>query len=221
MILKIENLSKSFSGRTILDNVCITLSSGKVYALTGENGAGKSTFINCLSAITSIDSCELIEFNGKIVDIQSVEWKKSIGFLSDFVPLIDELTAHEFLNLHGAIYHLNKQYCNERIKDLFSLFFNGESIESYNNVLQSFSTGMRKKVRIISGLLHNPQIVLLDEPFSGLDTTSCEILSNKIKELANENKIVLFSSHNDTNIKVTADRLLELKSQKIFDSKNS
>jgi ABC-2 type transport system ATP-binding protein len=216
MILSIKNLSKSLGQQAILNNLSVTIQSGSIVGLIGKNGAGKSTFLNCLSNIIQADM-EDIYVDDKKVKLSDSEWKKNLGFVSDIVPVIEEFTILEYLKFVGVIYQIPENDITSRALELYNYFFDESSLLENKKPLKSFSTGMLKKVQIISSIIHKPTLLLLDEPFSGLDAVTSSKLISFVKHYSNANNIVIFTTHDLNHHKSLGTHFLILdKAQIIF-----
>lgn len=211
MVLKIEKLSKSFEGLRLFENLNVTMHGGSVIGLIGKNGVGKSTFLNCLASILEAD-VEDVYLNNQKIDLGKVEWKSSIGYLSDIIPVIEDFTAFEYFQFIATIYQVPNAEIVKRAQELFSYFFDDSLLFENLRPLKSFSTGMIKKVQIISAVIHKPAILLLDEPFSGLDSTSNAKLISFIKYYSKPENIIIFTSHDLNHHRVLANNFLILDS---------
>ncbi|HEY9007808.1 MAG TPA: ABC transporter ATP-binding protein [Ohtaekwangia sp.] len=194
MIVTIKQLSKSYGQQTVLDHVSVTLQGGKIYGLIGKNGVGKSTFLNCLSNVTRAN-VEEVYLNNEKISLSDATWKRDVGFVSDMVPLIDEFTIQEYLTFVGTIYRVSESDILLRAQELYNFFFEDVSLSANKKHLKSFSTGMLKKAQIISSVIHKPSILLLDEPFSGLDTVTCGKLISFLKYYSTPDTIIIFTTH--------------------------
>jgi len=194
-IIQIKNLTKSYGSNSnaspAVKNISIYIEPGQVVGYIGPNGAGKSTTVKILAGLLSGFSGDVLV---KGIDIRKnpVAVKALIGFVPELAELYDSLTAHEFLSLMGSLYNLPEKTTEERagrMLDAFGLF------SRRNERMDTFSKGMKQKVLIISGLLHNPEIIILDEPLSGLDANSVIMVKDLIDKLAKNGKTVIFCSH--------------------------
>jgi ABC-2 type transport system ATP-binding protein len=181
MTLKVENLFKKFGQKIVFDDLSFDFPDSNTISLIGENGIGKSTFINCLINVEKLDSGSVFWENEK-VRLNSLNWKKQIGFISNSVQLIEFYSLLENLKIKKIFYDIDKVNFEERCAYFSQLFFDSaEFIFENRQEISSFSTGMKKKSMIIASLIHNPKLNFWDEPFSGLD----EITKDKVVELIN------------------------------------
>lgn len=184
MILKIENLNKSYGEKTVLKNVNYTFENGKIYGLLGRNGAGKTTFFNALNQDIKIES-------GSIkLDDEELTYK-DIGYVISS-PIVPEfLTGKEFLKFFIDI---NEDIIENKlsIEEYFKLV--GIKEKDQNKLLKDYSTGMKNKIQILINIIKNPKVLLLDEPLTSLDIVVQEEIKNILKDMKKEH-IVIFSTH--------------------------
>lgn len=195
-MIEIEGVIKSFSGKIVLNNICLTVNKGQSFCILGPNGAGKSTLINLLLGIFKPDK-GVIRINGLQYGRLSIDnkIKQIIGGFGDESKLIDEFTGYDYLQFVSYLYNIERSIQRSRIENVTNFFF--DDISSLNRKITTYSTGMRKKLEICASILHLPPILILDEPFSGLDILSAEKLTQFIKTYisVNSNRLVFFSSH--------------------------
>lgn len=192
MSIEISGLSKGFGKKHVLKELDLTIEKGQCYCLLGKNGVGKSTFLNCILDLMKPDAgtISLLEKN---YHHHSLELKQNLGALCEDNPLIEEFTGLEYLNFVAKLYRLSPIEAGERIASLTNYFFTDK--ESLYKNIAGYSTGMKKKVGIAAAILHKPQVLILDEPFTGLDPIAAQLLVNLIRSYRNENRVILISSH--------------------------
>jgi len=175
-MIEIEGVIKSFSGKIVLNNICLTVNKGQSFCILGPNGAGKSTLINLLLGIFKPDK-GVIRINGLQYGRLSIDnkIKQIIGGFGDESKLIDEFTGYDYLQFVSYLYNIERSIQRSRIENVTNFFF--DDISSLNRKITTYSTGMRKKLEICASILHLPLILILDEPFSGLDILSAEKLT--------------------------------------------
>ncbi|MEW5842849.1 MAG: ABC transporter ATP-binding protein [Bacteroidota bacterium] len=198
----------------VLDNLDLTLTSGKTYGLLGKNGAGKSTLINILTEFVQKDS-GLIQFDG--IDIgknEVISLKKEIGLVSEENSLIEEFSGNEYLDFVGNLYKIPKTELYHRIKSLSEYFF--EDLHDLDKYISKYSTGMKKKLEICAAVLHKPNFLILDEPFAGLDIVAVNQLLDFLKKYQNGKRIILISGHSLNYIDKIVIHILVLKEGKII-----
>ena len=196
-------LNKHYSAK----NVCLSVKGGEVFGFLGPNGAGKSTCIKSIVGIQPITDGK-ISVCGYDVKTQAVGAKSLIGFVPDHYALYENLTGREYLNYIADIYDVSKEDRNERIGRYVERF---ELKESIDNKIKTYSHGMKQKVTIISALVHDPKVWILDEPLTGLDPTSIYQVKECMREHAAKGNIVFFSSHLIDIVEKLCDRIAIIK----------
>ena len=207
-IIRIKNLTKSYvshyDAKPALKNISIDIGHGQVIGYIGPNGAGKSTTVKILAGLLS-------DFTGDVfvkgIDIRKdpVAVKSLIGFVPELAELYDALTPNEFLSLVGALYNMPEETVAERAARMLDAFgLSGQASQR----MDTFSKGMKQKVLIISGLLHNPEIIILDEPLSGLDANSVIIVKELMDKLAKSGKTIFYCSHMMDVVEKVSDRII-------------
>lgn len=191
-MISIVQLSKQFGRTHVLEEINLKIDAGAVYALLGKNGAGKTTLIHCLIDLIKPDSGTLI-INEKPHNTLSPDDKRRMGVLGEDLALIEEFNGREYLRFIGKIYGLGKQILNKRIDDLFGYFFEDKTDLKKN--IASYSTGMKKKIAFCASVLHTPDLLILDEPFSGLDPLVANQMTAFLKRYQQNNRTILVSSH--------------------------
>jgi ABC-2 type transport system ATP-binding protein len=203
-IISIRNLYKNYGSKQVLNNITIDILPGQVIGYIGPNGAGKSTTVKILCGLIS-------DFSGQVtikgIDIRQnpVAVKSIIGYVPEMAELYDVLTPNEFLTLVGALYNLPPRVVAERGKGMLDAFGLAGNMDQR---MDTFSKGMKQKVLITSGLIHNPDIIILDEPLSGLDANSVIIVKELISKLADSGKTIFYSSHMMDIVEKVSDRII-------------
>lgn len=191
-MLEIKNLTKIYknSNKKAVDNLSIKIEDGDIYGFVGPNGAGKSTTIKCIVGIHDYDEGEIL-FNSKDIKKNSLEVKQQLAYIPDNPDLYDMLSGIEYLNFVANIYKVGSER-NELIHKYAKLF----GIENdLANSIKSYSHGMKQKLALISALIHSPKMIILDEPFVGLDPKATHDLKELLEELCKNGTSVFFSSH--------------------------
>jgi len=190
-VLQIHNLCKRFSGIVAVDNVSFQARPGEVTGYLGPNGSGKSTTMKMITALIEPTSGEIL-FQGERIERDPIAYKQRMGYVPEEPQLYAHLTGLEYLTMVGQLRGLPDTPTAERIDKLLRLL----SLHEDRHVpISSYSKGMRQKVLLSAALLHNPDLILLDEPFSGLDIASVLVMRSLMRELAARGKVVLLSSH--------------------------
>lgn len=190
-ILELKQLSKTFGKEHVLKEIDLTVYEGEIIGYIGPNGAGKSTTVKIMLGLIE-------EFDGKVSifgeDISSGDhtYKKRIGYVPETADLYENLTAYEYLTFTGELYGMAHEEADAKAAELAKLF---GLEEVYHSRISSFSKGMKQKVLLISSLLHNPDLLFLDEPLSGLDANSVMIVKEILAKLAAGGKTIFYSSH--------------------------
>jgi ABC-type multidrug transport system ATPase subunit len=185
-----EDLSKRFSNKIALQNISFDLDIGSTFCLIGRNGAGKTTLINILLGLIKADN-GCITLDGD-VNYLNTDYKRKFGVLVDSGNLIEEFDCISFLKFIGRIYQIDKTELQFRIEMLVSYFFENNF---ENTIIKNLSTGMKKKLGFCAAILHSPSILILDEPFSGLDPLSSKILVDFLIKFQDGKRMILLSSH--------------------------
>lgn len=188
--ISLQNISKSFNGINVLNNINLDILQGNTYCLLGRNGAGKTTLINILVGLIKSNQGSIL-INNK--PIQENIFKKKMGVLVEDENLIEEFDGYNYLKFIGALYGIKKSDLDIRIKDLTDYFFEHKF---KNQLINQMSTGMKRKIGICASVLNTPDILILDEPFSGLDPVSSKLLIDFLIKYQNSYRIIFLSSHN-------------------------
>ena len=191
-LLEIRNFSKVYGGnKKACDDVNITVSAGDIFGFIGHNGAGKSTTIKATVGVLDFEEGE-IYIDGHSIKKEPIEAKKDMAYIPDNPDLYEHLTGMQYLNFIADIFDIDDVKRNERIDKYAKLF---EIENALGDLISSYSHGMRQKVAIISALIHEPKLLILDEPFVGLDPKAALTVKNIMHEMCEEGKAVFFSTH--------------------------
>jgi ABC-2 type transport system ATP-binding protein len=190
-MIRTEHLSHSYDGKVALVDLELRVDAGEIPGFLGPNGAGKSTTVKILTGLVRADHGRAV-VAGFDVATQPLEVKRRVGYVPEAPALYDSLTAAEYLELVGCLYHLDPTVARTRQNELLTLF--GLDVDQHQRI-KEFSKGMRQKVVIASALLHKPEVLILDEPFDGLDANTTLIMKELLRQLAAQGKTILFSSH--------------------------
>ncbi|KAA3622913.1 MAG: ABC transporter ATP-binding protein [Bacteroidetes bacterium] len=192
MRIHFKNISKAFGKKIVLDDIDLHLEPGNTYCILGKNGAGKTTLMNLLLQLSGPTKGELI-YDGTSLEELPQSLKMRIGAMSEDNPLIEELTGRQYFKLYGQLYGLPRNDMKKRVDDLTSYFF--DDPDDLKKRLSAFSTGMKKKIGLMASVLHTPDLLVLDEPFSGLDPVAAKMTIDFIKAYQNGNRTIFLSSH--------------------------
>lgn len=190
-MLELRNVSKRYSGIPAVENVSFTARAGEITGYLGANGSGKSTTMKMITGLIEMDSGEIL-FEGRPIQRDPMAYKQRLGYVPEEPHLYTHLSGMEYLAMVAQLRNLEPTPAAERVDGLLRLF----GLHGDRDVqISSYSKGMRQKVLLAAALMHNPDLILLDEPFSGLDVGSSLVLRSLIQELAARRKVILFSSH--------------------------
>ena len=212
-MIKIEHFTKIYNGSTrkSADDINLEIHAGEVFGFIGHNGAGKSTTIKSLVGIQSITEGR-IEVEGYDIARQPMEAKMHIGYVSDNHAVYEKLTGREYVNYVADLYRVSKADREARLDKYVKMFHLEEAID---REIKGYSHGMKQKIMVISALIHNPKVWVLDEPLTGLDPTSSYQIKQCMREHANEGNIVFFSSHIIEVVERICDRIAIISGGKI------
>ncbi len=210
-IISIRNLYKSYGSKQVLQDISVDILPGQVIGYIGPNGAGKSTTVKILCGLIS-DFSGQVTIKGYDIKQHPLAVKSIIGYVPELAELYDVLTPREFLSLVGALYNLPAEVVSERGNGMLEAFGLAGNMDQR---MDSFSKGMKQKVLITSGLLHNPDIIILDEPLSGLDANSVIIVKELISKLAANGKTIFYSSHMMDIVEKVSDRIILINEGKV------
>ncbi len=214
-MIEIKNLTKIYNKTKIaVDNITMTINKGEIFAFIGHNGAGKTTTIKCLMGILNFESGD-IYIDGISIKEDAINCKKKMAYLPDNPELYENLTGLEFINFVCDMYETPLDIRKENIEKYSTMF---KIKENLNSLISSYSHGMKQKIALISALSHNPKILVLDEPFVGLDPTSVFDLKKVMKELTDNGGCVFFSTHILDVAEKLCDKVAIIKDGKIITS---
>ncbi len=210
-IINIRNLSKNYGQKRVLQGINLEVYPGQVLGYIGPNGAGKSTTVKILCGLITDFSGE-VSINGIDVRANAVEAKRRIGYIPEQAELYDVLTPWEFLKFMGDLYGIDSARCEDRIVKMMTAF---GLLNNIHQRMDTFSKGMKQKVLLTSGLIHNPDIIILDEPLSGLDANSVITVKELISKLAKEGKTIFYCSHMMDVVEKVSDRIILIDNGRI------
>lgn len=191
-MLEIKNLTKTYKGgKKAVSNVSLSVEAGDIYGFIGHNGAGKTTTIKCIVGIHDFDEGEIL-VNGMSVKEEPLACKSVLAYIPDNPDLYEYLTGIQYLNFMADIFGVSAKEREQRIKEEADAF---EITAALGDLISSYSHGMKQKLAIIGALIHNPKLLILDEPFVGLDPKAALVLKNKMHALCEEGSAIFFSTH--------------------------
>lgn len=210
-MLQLRNVSKDFRGIAAISNVSFSARAGEITGYLGPNGSGKSTTMKMITALIEPSAGEIL-FDGAPIQRDLIAYKQRLGYVPEEPHLYAHLSGLEYLGMVAQLRNLPLRPAAARIDGLLRLL----SLHDDRHVpISAYSKGMRQKVLLAAALLHNPDLILLDEPFSGLDVGTALVLRGLIEELAVRGKVVLFSSHELETVERVCSRVVILHRGKI------
>jgi heme exporter protein A len=211
-VIEARELRKTFGPRTALDGIDLSVDAGEFVALLGPNGAGKTTLLRILSTL-SRPSSGTVKVAGLDLGSAGEEARRRIGFLSHRTLLYDDLTAEQNLRFYARMYDIDEN--SARLDHLLKRV--GLDLRR-SDLVQTFSRGMKQRLALARAVLHQPQLLLLDEPYTGLDPQAAEMLRNLLHELAGEGCAILLTTHRLSRAVSTGHRILVLhRGQLVYD----
>lgn len=211
-IVEIHNLHKSYRDKQVLTGIDLQIQSGQIIGYIGPNGAGKSTTVKILCGLIPEFLGQITIF-GKDLRTQTLEIKKQIGYIPENAVLYESLTPMEFMEFIGEMRSLGTDVSRQKAEALLDIF----EMKPYRHQrIATFSKGMRQKVLICSALLHNPDLIFMDEPLSGLDANSVIMVKEMLLHLTREGKTVFYSSHLMDVVERISDRIILIDQGKVI-----
>lgn len=191
-MLEIKNLTKSYDGKTnAVSDLTLTINDGEIFGFIGHNGAGKTTTIKCVVGILAFEAGDVL-IDSKSIKEYPIECKKVIAYIPDNPDLYEQLTAIQYLNFISDIYEINKDERKELILKYAKVF---KLEDNLNDLVSSLSHGMKQKLALISAFIRKPKLLILDEPFVGLDPKASHDVKELMKELCASGSSIFFSTH--------------------------
>lgn len=190
-MLKIEHLTKIYGDKKAVDDLSVHILPGEIYGFIGHNGAGKTTTIKSAIGILQFEQGEVF-IDGISVKDDPIACKKKIAYIPDNPDLYDYMTGIQYLNFIGDIFEVPSNVRQEKIKKYADLF---ELTDDLGQSISSYSHGMKQKLAVISAWIHNPKLIIMDEPFVGLDPKASFTLKEMMREVCNNGGAIFFSTH--------------------------
>ena len=211
-MLYINNFSKEYSkGKKAVDNISLTVNAGEIFGFIGHNGAGKTTTIKSIVGILEFSEGDIL-IDNKSIKKNPVECKKVMAYIPDNPDLYEALTGIQYLSFMADIYKVSKEQREKLIKYYGDKF---ELTKYLGDLISSYSHGMKQKLAVISALIHKPKLLILDEPFVGLDPKAAHTLKEIMREICNEGSAIFFSTHVLEVAEKLCDKLAIIKGGKI------
>ena len=190
-MVEIKGLCKSYDNKRVVDNLDLTINNGEIYGFIGHNGAGKTTTIKCLIGILSFEKGEIL-IDGLSIKDKPIECKRKIAYIPDNPDLYNYMSGIDYLNFIGDVFNVANDDRVKRIDKYAGIF---ELTDSLANPISSYSHGMRQKLAIIAAWLHEPDLIVMDEPFVGLDPKASHDLKMMMREFCDRGGSIFFSTH--------------------------
>ena len=213
-MLKIEHLTKKYGGKKAVDDLSLHLQPGEIYGFIGHNGAGKTTTIKSVCGILEYDRGE-IWIDGTSAREHPLECKAKLAYIPDNPDLYEYMTGIQFLNFVADIFGVSASDRQSRIRKYADAF---ELTQDLAQSVASYSHGMRQKLAIISALIHTPKLLIMDEPFVGLDPKAAHLLKQLMREICDEGGAIFFSTHVLEVAEKLCDKVAIIKSGKLIRS---
>ncbi len=190
-MLKIENLTKSYSGQKAVDGLSLHIRAGEIYGFIGHNGAGKTTTLKACCGILDFEEGEIF-VDGASVKRDPLACKKKIAYIPDNPELYGFMKGIQYLHFVGDVYEVPQEVRQARIRKYSDMF---ELTSALAQPISTYSHGMKQKLAVISALIHEPKLVIMDEPFVGLDPKAARTLKDLMRELCEQGGAIFFSTH--------------------------
>lgn len=191
-MIEIKNVSKTYNGKKkVLKNISFKIESGEIFAFIGHNGAGKTTMIKCIMGILDFEEGDILVDNKSIKE-EPLECKRIMAYVADNPDLYENMKAIDFINFICDMYEVSEDIRRENTLKYAKMF---EIEDKLNDDISSFSHGMKQKIALIAALAHNPKVLIMDEPFAGLDPKAVYDMKEIMRDMAKEGKTIFFSTH--------------------------
>ena len=216
-MLKIENLTKTYGHKKAVDDLSLHIERGHIYGFIGHNGAGKTTTLKAIVGIMNFDSGD-IYIDGKSIKKDALACKKIMAYIPDNPDLYEYLTGIKYLNFICDVYGVDQEKRTERIKKYSDMF---ELSDSLGEVISAYSHGMKQKLAIIAALVHEPKLIIMDEPFVGLDPKATHLLKQLMRQMCDQGAAIFFSTHVLEVAEKLCDKIAIIKAGKLIVSGNT
>jgi ABC-2 type transport system ATP-binding protein len=210
-ILEIIDLKKSFGEKKVLKGINLKINKGSIIGYIGPNGAGKSTTVKIIMGLVTGYTGEIRIF-GEDISKDDGSYKKKIGYVPEVPEIYDSLTGKEYLTFIAQLYDIDYDKADDKVRKLMDIL---GIADVYEKRISSYSKGMKQKLILISSLIHDPEILFLDEPLSGLDANSVMIIKEILSYLAKEGKTIFYSSHIMEVVEKISDRIILINNGEI------
>ncbi|MGC1377764.1 MAG: ABC transporter ATP-binding protein [Anaerolineales bacterium] len=214
-MIELTNVTKQYDNTTVVENLNLQIKAGEIIGIIGHNGAGKSTIMKMIAGLIEPTTGN-VRVMGRDIHREGVKVKGQIGYLAEESPLYETMTAQQYLLFFSELYRMPRQKALARIDQLLHSL----DLDDKNKLTGQFSKGMKRKTAIARALLHDPSLLILDEPNSGLDPLTSFFIINYLRALKREGKTILLSAHNLFHVETICDRVGIIKNGKmlVFDT---
>ena len=216
-MLKIENLTKTYGQKKAVDNLSLEIENGHIYGFIGHNGAGKTTTLKSIAGIMELDQGN-IYIDNKSIKEEPLACKKVMAYIPDNPDLYEYLTGIKYLNFIADVYGVSQAERTDRIKKYGDMF---ELTDSLGEPISAYSHGMKQKLAVISALIHEPKLIIMDEPFVGLDPKASHLLKGLMRDLCDRGGAIFFSTHVLEVAEKLCDKIAIIKAGKLVVSGNT
>ena len=216
-MLKIENLTKTYGQKKAVDNLSLEIENGHIYGFIGHNGAGKTTTLKSIAGIMEFDQGN-IYIDNKSIKEEPLACKKVMAYIPDNPDLYEYLTGIKYLNFIADVYGVSHAERTDRIKKYGDMF---ELTDSLGEPISAYSHGMKQKLAVISALIHEPKLIIMDEPFVGLDPKASHLLKGLMRDLCDRGGAIFFSTHVLEVAEKLCDKIAIIKAGKLVVSGNT
>ena len=216
-MLKIENLTKTYGQKKAVDNLSLEIENGHIYGFIGHNGAGKTTTLKSIAGIMEFDLGN-IYIDNKSIKEEPLACKKVMAYIPDNPDLYEYLTGIKYLNFIADVYGVSQAERTDRIKKYGDMF---ELTDSLGEPISAYSHGMKQKLAVISALIHEPKLIIMDEPFVGLDPKASHLLKGLMRDLCDRGGAIFFSTHVLEVAEKLCDKIAIIKAGKLVVSGNT
>ncbi len=213
-MLKISHLTKTYGEKKAVDDLSLHIAPGEIYGFIGHNGAGKTTTLKASVGILSFDTGE-IKIDGISIKENPIECKKRIAYIPDNPDLYEYMTGIKYLNFISDIFGVGAEERKARIAKYADMF---EITQDLANPISAYSHGMKQKLAIISAWIHNPKLIIMDEPFVGLDPKAAHLLKGMMREVCDDGGAIFFSTHVLEVAEKLCDKVAIIKGGKLIKS---
>ena len=213
-MLRIENVTKIYGEKKAVDNLSLHIKAGEIYGFIGHNGAGKTTTLKSVVGILKFDEGKIFINNKSIAD-KPIECKKEIAYIPDNPDIYEFMTGIKYLNFIADIFQVDADTRQERIKKYSDMF---ELTDDLGQPIAAYSHGMKQKLAIISAWIHEPKLIIMDEPFVGLDPKASHLLKEMMREFCDNGGAIFFSTHVLEVAEKLCDKVAIIKAGKLIKS---